>query len=129
MTLQELYQNIDGDYDQALRVLRMDKLLDKHIRKLTKNGVVTQLLTAGETMDPTALFEAAHAAKGVCANLGLVSANLGLVKLSEAASEIAEEFRPGNPRRFTDAEVKEKLAAIGALYNKTAEGIQRYEEG
>ncbi len=122
MTLQELYQNIDGDYDQALRVLRMDKLLDKHIRKLTKNGVVTQLLTAGETMDPTALFEAAHAAKGVCANLGLV-------KLSEAASEIAEEFRPGNPRRFTDAEVKEKLAAIGALYKKTADGIQRYEEG
>ena len=71
MTLQELYQNIDGDYDQALRVLRMDKLLDKHIRKLTKNGVITQLLAAGETMDPTALFEAAHAAKGVCANLGL----------------------------------------------------------
>ena len=122
MTLQELYQMIDGDYDQALRVLRMDKLLDKHIRKLTKNGVITQLLTAGETMDPTALFEAAHAAKGVCANLGLV-------KLSEAASEIAEEFRPGNPRRFTDAEVKEKLAAIGALYKKTADGIQRYEEG
>ena len=50
MTLQELYQNIDGDYDQALRVLRMDKLLDKHIRKLTKNGVITQLLAAGETM-------------------------------------------------------------------------------
>ena len=42
MTLQELYQMIDGDYDQALRVLRMDKLLDKHIRKLTKNGVITQ---------------------------------------------------------------------------------------
>ena len=53
MTLQELYQNIDGDYDQALRVLRMDKLLDKHIRKLTKNGVITQLLAAGETMEPT----------------------------------------------------------------------------
>ena len=121
MILQELYQNIDGDYEQAMKVLRMDKLLDKHIRKLTKNGVVEQLLAAGEGMDPTQLFETAHAAKGVCANLGLV-------KLSAAASEIAEEYRPGNPRRFTDAEVKEKLAAIAALYDKTAKGIQAYEE-
>ena len=121
MTLQELYQNIDGDYEQAMKVLRMDKLLDKHIRKLTKNGVVEQLLAAGEGMDSTQLFETAHAAKGVCANLGLV-------KLSAAASEIAEEYRPGNPRRFTDAEVKEKLAAIAALYDKTAKGIQAYEE-
>ncbi|MER2149992.1 MAG: Hpt domain-containing protein [Candidatus Limivicinus sp.] len=121
MTLQELYQNIDGNYDQAIKVLRMDKLLDKHIRKLTKNGVVEQLVDAGQDMDPTRLFETAHAAKGVCANLGLV-------RLSEAASEIAEEFRPGNPRRFTDAEVKEKLAAIAAMYSKTAEGIQAYEE-
>ena len=121
MTLQELYQNIDGDYEQAMKVLRMDKLLDKHIRKLTKNGVVEQLLAAGKDMDPTQLFETAHAAKGVCANLGLV-------KLSSAASEIAEEYRPGNPRRFTDDEVKEKLDAIAALYQKTADGIQAYEE-
>lgn len=121
MTLQELYQNIDGDYEQAMKVLRMDKLLDKHIRKLTKNGVVEQLLAAGKDMDPTQMFETAHAAKGVCANLGLV-------KLSSAASEIAEEYRPGNPRRFTDDEVKQKLAAIAALYQKTADGIQAYEE-
>ena len=32
MTIQELYGKIGGDYEQALRVLRMDKLLDKHIR-------------------------------------------------------------------------------------------------
>ena len=121
MTLQELYQNIDGDYDQALKVLRMDKLLDKHIRKLTKNGIVEQLIEAGETMDPARLFETAHAVKGVCANLGLT-------RLSTAVSEIAEEFRPGNPRRFSDEEVKAKLSAITALYAKTAEGIRSYEE-
>ena len=82
MTIQELYQTIDGDYDQAVRVLRMDKLIDKHIRKFTANGVVEDLLAAGQTMDPTQLFERAHAMKGV-------TANLGLTKLSSAASEIA----------------------------------------
>lgn len=121
MTLQELYQMIDGDYEQALRVLRMDKLLDKHIRKLTKNGVVDKLLEAGQGMDPVQLFESAHAMKGVCANLGLV-------KLSQAASDIAEEYRPGNSRTLTDEQVKQRLEDIAALYKKTADGIQKYEE-
>ena len=58
MTLQELYQSIGGDYEQALRVLRMDKLIDKHIRKLAGNGVVDRLLSAGKTMDAVQLFEA-----------------------------------------------------------------------
>ena len=120
MTLQELYQNIGGDYEQALRVLRMDKLMDKHIRKLTKNGVVDSLLAAGETMDQTQLFETAHAVKGVCANLGLT-------KLSAAAAEITEEYRPGSTRKYTDAQIVEKLGALAELYRQTADGIAQYE--
>lgn len=121
MTLQELYESIGGDYDQAIRVLRMDKLVDKHIRKLTKNGVIERLIAAGQTMDPTELFEAAHAAKGVCANLGLT-------KIADAASDIAEEYRPGNPRTLSDAEVAERLQTIADLYAKTVDGIKHYEE-
>lgn len=121
MTLAELYETIDGDYEKALRVLRMDKLIDKHIRKLTNNGVIDKLLAAGAAFDAVQLFESAHAAKGVCGNLGLM-------KLSNAASEIAEEFRPGSARKMTDEEVKEKIAAIAALYERTSDGIRAYEE-
>ena len=121
MTIQELYANIGGDYDQAIKVLRMDKLVDKHIRKLIANGVVERLIAAGESMDATELFEASHAVKGVCANLGLVT-------LSGAASEISEEFRPGNPRKLSDDEVKERIGKISAMYERTAEGIRQYEE-
>ena len=121
MTLQELYQQIGGDYDQALRVLRVEKLVDKHIRKLTKNGLIEALVNAGDTMDPIQLFETSHAVKGNCANLGLTN-------LSAAASEISEEFRPGNARHFTDEEVKEKLKRIDAMYRQAADGIGRYEQ-
>ncbi|MBR3538439.1 MAG: Hpt domain-containing protein [Eubacterium sp.] len=120
MTLQELYQMIGGDYDQALRVLRVEKLIDKHIRKLPVNGVVENLLEAGKTMDPTQLFETAHAVKGI-------TANLGLTELSAKASEIAEEYRPGNERTHTDDEIRELLAGISSLYHKTCEGIHQYE--
>ena len=122
MTLQELYGMIGGDYDQALRVLRMDKLVDKHIRKFEQNGTVAELLAAGEDMNPRRLFESAHALKGI-------SANLGLVRLSESASRITEEYRPGNERKMTDDEVRALLDSVREQYEKTVEGIRLYSEG
>jgi predicted NBD/HSP70 family sugar kinase len=90
----------------------MEKLMDKHIRKLTKNGVVDALLAAGKTMDPVQLFETAHAVKGVCANLGLVA-------LSEAASEIAEAYRPGCARTMTTEQTAEKLEECRKMGRET----------
>ena len=121
MTLRELYATIDGDYDQALRVLRVEKLLDKHIRRLTKRGAVDKLVACADTMDPRELFDNAHAVKGL-------TANLGLVKLSELASDIAEEYREGNERTLSDDEVREKLAQIAVLYDRTVKGINAYEK-
>ena len=120
MTLQELYQSIGGDYEQALRVLRMDKLIDKHIRRLPNNKVFEEMAAAGQSMDETQLFESAHAMKGLCANLGLMG-------LSDMASDLAEEFRPGNTRSMSDDEVRERVDQIGALYERTIEGIRQYE--
>jgi len=120
MTLQELYAEIGGDYDQAIRVLRVEKLLDKHICRMASNGVVQQLVDAGKNMDPTELFERAHAAKGVCANLGLTL-------IAENASAIAEEYRPGRSRTMTDEEVRQRLDRIDALFQVTVEGIRKYE--
>ena len=120
MTIEELYEEIGGDYEQAKRVLRMDKLIDKHIRKLTTNGIIDSLIAAGDALDPTTMFEAAHAVKGYCANLGLT-------KISGLASELSEEYRPGNPRKMSDEEVREKVEEIRELYRKSAEGVARYE--
>ena len=122
MTIQELYSAIGGNYDQAVRVMKSDRLIDKYIRKLKNSNVGEALATAGESMDATALFESAHAMKGVCANLGLDA-------LAGAADEITEEFRPGNPRKLSDDDVRAKLRDIAEKYRATAEGIRRYEEG
>ena len=119
MTLQELYFTIDGDYEKALSVLRMDKLLDKHIRRLPDNAIFPALFAAGESLDASGIFESAHAIKGVCANLGLL-------KLSEAASELCEEFREGNARKLSDEEVRARVKALNAQYQETVDGIRAY---
>lgn len=121
MTLRELYQEIGGDYDQAMKVLRMEKLLDKHIRRFVKTSAIADLIEAGKTMEPVRLFETSHAVKGVCSNLGLT-------RIAGLASEISEEFRPGNQRTMSDEEVTEKLRMVGELFDRTTEGLRRYEE-
>ena len=121
MNIQELYQSIDGDYDQAIRVLRVEKLVVKHIRRFVDNDVVDGLLAAGSSMDPTDLFEAAHAVKGV-------AANLGLTKLSDVASEITEDFRPGNERKLSDEDVKQRIETIRELHEQIVYKIRKYIE-
>ena len=122
MTLQELYESIGGNYEMAMRILRMEKLVDKHIRKFSNNGIVERLLAAGQSKDPTEMFEASHAMKGICGNLGLK-------ELCDIASMISEEYRPGNARKMSDEEVDQLLETAAALYEKTKAGIARYEAG
>ncbi len=119
MTLEELYAGIGGDYEQVIRIMRMDKLIDKHIRKFEKNALAQNVLQASESMDPIQLFESAHAMKGVCANLGLT-------RLSETAAELADEFRPGTARRWTDEQVRAKIQSLVDLSEDTVKKIQEY---
>ena len=122
MTIQELYVKIGGNYDQAVRVMKKDKLIDKYVRKLKSSNVGEMLAQASETMDAEKLFESAHAMKGVCSNLGLDA-------LATAADEITEEFRAGNPRTLSDDAVRQKLDAILRRYRETVQGISEYEAG
>ena len=120
MTLQELYVLIEGDYEQAIKVLRIEKLLDKHIRKLPNNTVFEELFLAIEKMDGNAIFESSHAIKGLCSNLGLN-------KLAALSAEVCDEFRQGNARKMGDLEVKNKISQIKSLFEKTCDGIHQYE--
>lgn len=120
MTVRELYDEIGGNYDQAIRVMKMDKLIDKHIRRLKNSSVFDAVFEAGESMDPVRLFESTHAMKGMCANLGLD-------KLAECAAKITENYRPGSTQTLSDDEVKDILDEIKRLYQITIDGIDRYE--
>ena len=121
MTLKELYERIGGDYDAAVRVLRIEKLIDKHIRRLPSNDIFPNLYDAWARKDATAMFESAHAMKGVCANLGMLN-------LYAVASELSEEFRPGKTRQMTDEEVSRKVELVRNMHRKAEEGIRAYED-
>lgn len=120
MTIQELYEQVDGSYEQAVRVMKLDKLIDRYVRRFDESNQMPQLLKAVEDMDADAIFERAHALKGICGNLGFD-------RLAFALSEFTEEFRPGNARCRSDEEIRGKMKEIKSLYQKTVDGIRAYE--
>ena len=122
MTTQELYAYIGGNYQRALSILRSDRMIDRFIQRLSSSQVCEKLLAAGERLDPTEMFETAHAVKGVCANLGLDH-------LGALSSELSEEFRPGTARQKSDDEVRALLRELDAKYERTKEGLRLFAEG
>lgn len=120
MTVQELYTHIGGSYDSAKKILQMDKLISKFILKFLDDKSCQRLMDARSSGDSAAMFEGAHALKGVCANLGLNS-------LSEKASEIAEEFRPGHSRSLSDDELNARLNSIQSEYDSIIAGIAQFK--
>ena len=121
MTIQELYQNIGGSYDSAKKILQMDRLIGKFILKFLDDKSCDRLMAGWENRDNAAIFEGAHALKGVCANLGLDS-------LSQKASDIAEEYRGGKAPSLSEAEWESRMSAIRQQHEETITGIRAYAD-
>ena len=56
MTIQELYAKIGGNYEQAQKNMKMDKLIDRYVRKLAASGTYEKLAEAGKDMDATRII-------------------------------------------------------------------------
>ncbi|MBR2529081.1 MAG: Hpt domain-containing protein [Blautia sp.] len=122
MTVQELYDSIGGDFQAAKKILQMDKIIERFIKKLLEDPSYSSLMDAWKNQNYKELFISAHSLKGVCFNLGLP-------KLAGEASELSEEFRPGTPRKLTDEEVAAKINALSDLYLDTRSKIEAFSKG
>lgn len=114
MTLRELYDNIGGNYDDALSRLMNDRLIEKFIRKYPQDGSYAELIDAVNAGDRERSFRAAHTIKGV-------AGNLAFTELAAAASVLTEQLRP-----LTDEADPVLLAQVTAAHDKIMSGLERY---
>ena len=105
MTLEELYAEIGGNYQQAIRTMRLDRLIDKHIVKLAQSDLFAKLDESSAELDPDTVFGAVHNIKGTCGNLALMG-------FYDKASVLSDEFRKGRPRTMSDDEARQKIAEL-----------------
>lgn len=71
MTLQEFYQQVGGDYPLMVKRMINDKFATKCIKKLLADTSFQDCVDNYHQKDYEKAFLAAHALKGVCANLGI----------------------------------------------------------
>jgi HPt (histidine-containing phosphotransfer) domain-containing protein len=115
MTLQECYKAIDGSYEEVLRLMRSERLVQKFVLRFLEDKSYEMLCQALSEKDRAEAFRAAHTLKGVCQNLAFT-------RLQKSASTLTEALR--------DAWAPDTLQLaeqVHADYKDTVAAIERYK--
>ncbi len=89
MTLRECYTQMGGNYDEAIKRLMNEKLMERFLQKFLTDPSFNELKEAIESGDLEKAFRGAHTLKGV-------SANLALTELTYSSSLLTEALRNAN---------------------------------
>lgn len=121
MTIEELYEEIGGDYAAAIMRLQSDALVGRFIVKFLDDRSCPDTVEAWRSGDEKAAFEAAHTAKGVCANLAITS-------LATLSSDITEALRPGNDDVRANTDVDDLVNQFDVAYRNVSKAIAAFAE-
>ncbi len=87
--VEELYNNIGGDYNKAIGRMQDDERIKKYLKFFLYDESFSQLKNGIESKNCEEAFKGAHTLKGV-------SQNMSFEVLSTKVIEITEELRAGN---------------------------------
>ena len=87
MTLNECYQRMKGNYEEAKGRLSMDPMIEHFLNLFLEDTSMDTLRAAVADGNIPESFRAAHTLKGV-------AANLAFTELQTAASQLTEQLRP-----------------------------------
>lgn len=119
MTMQELYEQIDGNYAELMGRLLSENLAKTALTMFLDDRNCANLIAAWRSGDEKAVFEAAHAAKSMCLNLSLT-------KLGGLASKITEATRKGNEELRASTDVDALVTEFEAEYEKVCAAVKAY---
>lgn len=83
MTIQECYQQFGGNFDEVIKRLPSEALIEKFIAKFLDDSSFSDLHAAMEEGSCEKAFRAVHTLKGVCSNLSMNRLFLSASKLTE----------------------------------------------
>lgn len=114
MELRQVYEQLDGNYDNAIGRLMSEERIIKYLLKFMDKDMDALIVKALEAGDYETAFCEAHNLKGVCANLNLD-------RLEVSASALTEALRGGKPEGDITSLVEQMKSdyelTIGALAN------------
>lgn len=116
MTLQELYEKIEGNYSSITERLRTEERIRKFVLLFLKDTSSQDLIQALQQGDTGEAFRAAHTLKGICMNLSFDA-------LYQISNEMTESLRNGDIQTAS-----EYLSDFISCYEKHVQAISAYAE-
>lgn len=90
MTVKEVYEQFQGNYESVLSRLRDDERIKKYLLKLVDYHYDDLIKNALKEQDYETAFRESHNLKGICANLSIDA-------LEKTSSDLTEALRGRNP--------------------------------
>ncbi len=112
MTIRECYEQMGADYEDVLRRLGSEQMVERFARKFLEEKTFDHLKEALGRKDAEEAFRAAHTLKGICLNLGFNN-------LFTVSSELTEKLRP----RETEGS-EELFQKVQEQYNITIQALK-----
>lgn len=122
MNLKECYQAFGGDYEDTMKRMGMERLLQKFMLKFLDDKSFEELCSSMEQKKYEEAFRAAHTLKGLCLNLGFKT-------LAESSSNLTEVLRSQNFDDNQMAEIMKLLEQVKRDYAMTVSVITEFKEG
>ncbi|MCF0186613.1 MAG: Hpt domain-containing protein [Bacteroidaceae bacterium] len=118
MTIQECYQAMGANFDDAVSRLMKPELVQKYALRFLDEHSFDDLKPAFEAKDYGAAFKAAHTFKGVCLNLSLD-------QLSKPMENLTNALREGS---FDPALAESLYPEVENIYNNTIRILASFKE-
>ena len=113
MTVKECYAKLGGDYEDVVKRLMGDVLVERFMLKFLDDGSYQELVNALKEGRDEDAFRAAHTLKGVCLNLGFDN-------LYPSSKDLTELLRAGSMDGYEDL-----FAEVEKEYNRTCEALRK----
>ena len=122
MNLKECYQAVGGDYEDTMKRMGMERLLQKFMLKFLDDKSFEELCSSMEQKKYEEAFRAAHTLKGLCLNLGFKT-------LAESSSSLTEALRSQQFEESNLVEIMRMLEQVKRDYEMTVSVITEFKEG
>ena len=114
MNVKQFYVEINGNYNDALKIMMNDALISRMLTKFIDNNAYEQIISAYENKDYRSLFAATHTYKGV-------TGNLALTPLYELSCVLTEATRNSD-----DVNLDKEIEELKKQYNLVKEKYFEY---
>ncbi len=116
MTVKELYDTLDENYEEVHSRLDNDEWIAKYLKKFQDGDYKLTMNRAINEGDWVEGFKMAHSIKGL-------ALNLGLGRLADCSVVLAEELRVGAPKK----DITGMLLDLNHEYDRVMEQIKKLE--